>query len=649
MGIALAALKRHLRLERKLTAILCADVHGYSRLMGDDEDATFRSLSVCRKIIDGLIECHDGRVVGSAGDSVLAEFASVVHAVECAIEIQSTLKAENASLPPERRMEFRIGINLGDIIVDGKQIYGDGVNVAARLEGLAEPGGICISGSVHEQITNKLALNYHDLGEQTVKNISKPVRVFRVLTEPRDFAHSRGGKNQGPPLGKYLRRGTFGVAGLAILVGTIVLTQHLSLRSPSSSASIRPAQNPALPLPDKPSIAVLPFTNLSGDREQEYLSDGITIDLITDLSRLPDLFVIDRNSVFTYKGRAVKAADVSRDLGVKYVLEGGLQREGDLIRITTQLVDATTGDQLWAERYDCPRRDFFARQDEIVRKIVTTLNLEMDVSQRVVFVGVGGGRTSNLDAYDDYLRGQKYASSMTKEDYLKAQQMFERAIELDPKYAAAYVSLGYTLRFQWNWLWSQDPGGGSLDRAFQLAQQAIALDESLASAHGLLSAIYLSKWQFDQALGEAERAVSLDPNSADSYNALAYVLNYTGKPAEALVAAQKAMRLDPRHRDQYLIWIGLAQTQMRNYSKAIPAVKQFQVSYPNLLGSGFCFTYLIVDYIELGQEKEARAEAADLLRFSPDTSLQSLTQRFPLKDQATSDLFLADFRKAGLK
>ena len=380
--------------------------------MGEDEEATFRSLSAHRKIIDGLIECHHGRFVGSAGDSVLAEFASVVNAVECAIEIQSTLKSENASLPPERRMEFRIGINLGDVIVDGEQIYGDGVNVAARLESLAEPGGICISGTVHEQIGNKLALNYDDLGEQAVKNIAKPVRVFRVLTEPADSARARSGKNRGRRQAKYLRRGAFWVAragdhrrGRRARAASLV-APSLHLRLPFAQRRVRRCL-----CPDKPSIVVLPFTNLSGDREQEYLSDGITTDLITDLSRLPDLFVIDRNSAFTYKGKTVKVADVGRELGVKYVLEGGLQKVGDQIRITTQLVDATTGDQLWAERYDCPRRDFFARQDEIVRKIVTTLNLEMDVSQRVVFIGVGGGRTTNPDAYDDYLRGKKYASS----------------------------------------------------------------------------------------------------------------------------------------------------------------------------------------------------------------------------------------------
>jgi adenylate cyclase len=633
-------------MERKLTAILCADVNGYSRLMGQEEEPTLRTLSSHRKLIDSLIERHRGRFVNSAGDSVLAEFPSVVNAIECAVEIQMTLRVENANVPPNRRMEFRIGVNLGDVMVEGEQIYGDGVNVAARLERLSEAGGICISDTVYTQIKHKLALSYEDLGEQRVKNIVEPVRVFRVLTEPGDAARPRNGKNKGRPSRKYLRRGIFSAAGLAIVIGSIVLVQHLSLRQPATSASIRPSENPTLPLPDKPSIAVLPFINLSGDREQEYISDGITIDLITDLSRRPDLFVIDRNTAFTYKGKGVKAREVSRELGVQYVLEGGLQKAGDQVRITAQLVDATTGDQLWAERYDRPLRDFFALQDEIAQRIATTLNLQLDVSQQIVWTGVDR-RTNNLEAYDDYLRGLKYSSNFTKQDYLKAQQMFEEAIELDPKYAAAYVSLGFNYRAQWVWQWSQDPD--SLDRAFQLAQQAIALDDSLGSAHGLLGIIYVSKGQFDQAISEGERAVSLDPNSADAYNALAWIMNYVGKPAEAIVAAEKAMRLDPRHRDQYLIWVGLADTEMRHYAEAIPVVKRFQASYRNVLGSGFCFTYLMVDYVELGQEEEARAEAAEFERFFPNVSLESLKQRVPFKNQATSDLFWADFRKAGLK
>ena len=282
-------------MERKLTAILCADVFGYSRLMGEDEEATLRTLSSHRKLIDSLIEQHHGRFVNSAGDSVLAEFASVVNAVQCAVEIQTTLKSENASTPPDRQMKFRIGVNLGDVMVEGEQIYGDGVNVAARLESLAEPGGICISGKVHEEVRSKLTLGYEDLGAQVVKNIAEPVRVFRVLAE----SASKAPRTRR----KYVRHAAFSVAGLTLIAATIVLVQHLSLRPPHTTASIPPEQPPALPLPDKPSIAVLPFANMSDDPKQEYFSDGITDDLTTALSRLPDLFVIARTSAFTYKGK----------------------------------------------------------------------------------------------------------------------------------------------------------------------------------------------------------------------------------------------------------------------------------------------------------------------------------------------------------
>src|ERR1700680_4644035 len=334
-------------MERKLTAILCADGFGYSRLMGEDEEATLRTLSSYRKLIDSLIEQHHGRFVNSAGDSVLAEFASVVNAVQCAVEIQSTLKAENANLSPERRMEFRIGVNLGDVMVDGEQIYGDGVNVAARLESLADPGGICISHTVHDQIKNKLALKYEDLGAQTVKNIAEPVRVYRV--QPGDgAAATRTGKSHGRGQ-TYVRPGIFSIVGLAIIAAVIVFVQHLSLRPPPTTASIPPTQSPALPLPNIPSIAVLPFTNMSGDREQEYFSDGMTDDIITALSRLPGLFVIDRNSAFTYKGKPVKAQQVSRELGVHYLLEGSVRKEVNQVRITAQLVDATTDYEIWAE------------------------------------------------------------------------------------------------------------------------------------------------------------------------------------------------------------------------------------------------------------------------------------------------------------
>jgi adenylate cyclase len=627
-------------LERKLTAILCADVYGYSRLMGENEEATLHTLSAHRKIIDGLIEQRRGRFVNSAGDSVVAEFASVVNAVQCAVEIQTTLKAENASLPPERRMEFRIGVNLGDVMVEGEQIYGDGVNVAARLESLAEPGGICISGSVHEQLGNKLAISYEDLGEQTVKNIAKPVRVLRVMPEG-GAATRTTTKAAERSLRKHWRGGAFSFAGLVIIVGTIVFVQHLSLRPPALRASIPAAQKPALPLPEIPSIAVLPFTNMSGDREQEYFSDGITDDLITALSKLPGLFVIARNSTFTYKGKAVKVQEVSRELGVKYVLEGSVRKADNQVRITAQLVDATTGDHIWAERYDRPMRDIFALQDEIVGRILTTLKLQITLEERGILVR---RTTDNLEAYDDVLRGSAYVYSITKDGNAKARQMYEKAIALDPKYADAYIALGVTHWFDYTFQWSPDPH--ALDRALEMAQKAVALDDSLPLAHALLGRLYVYKWQYDQAIAECERAIDLGPNLPAAYDLLAQTLARSGKPAESIAPAEKAMRLDPRNRDYYLSELAYAYTYMGRYDEAIPLFKKHGA--PNNL---FSHLYLAVGYIELGRQQEARAEAAEVLRISPHFSLQKLVERgMPVagRDRALGARFIADLRKAGL-
>src|SRR5215831_15881086 len=324
--------------------------------MGEDEEATLRTLSAYRKIIDQLIEHHRGRFVNSAGDSVLAEFLSVVEAVNCAIEIQNALKTENTGLPPERRMEFRVGINLGDVMVEGEQIFGDGVNVAARLENLADPGGICISGIVHDQVRGKLTLSYQDLGSQRVKNIAEPVHVWRVVLDGHTLSRPGAGRFSGRNL---WRRGVLSLTGLAVIVGTIVIVQHLSFILPRTKASIPALEKPAPPLPSVPSIAVLPFTNLSGDPQQDYFSDGITDDLITDLSRIPNLFVIARSSSFIYKGKAEKAQTIGRELGVKYLLEGSVRKAADELRLNAQLVDAATGNELWAQRYDRPMRDIF--------------------------------------------------------------------------------------------------------------------------------------------------------------------------------------------------------------------------------------------------------------------------------------------------
>jgi TolB-like protein/class 3 adenylate cyclase/Tfp pilus assembly protein PilF len=628
-------------LERKLTAIFCADVYGYSRLMGEDEEATLRTLSSQRKLIDSLIEQHHGRFVNSAGDSVLAEFASVVNAVQCAVEIQTTLNAENANLPPNRRMEFRIGVNLGDVKVDGEQIYGDGVNVAARLESLADPGGICISGTVHEQVRDKLALGYEDAGEQEVKNIARPVRVWRVLAEPGTGA-SPGTRTQRVSR-KYMRRGVFSLAGLALVGVVIVFVQHLSLRPPTTTASIPPAQKPALPLPNIPSIAVLPFTNMSGDREQEYFSDGMTDDIITALSRLPGLFVIDRNSAFTYKGKPVEAEQVSRELGVHYVLEGSVRKEANQVRITAQLVDATTDYEIWAERYDRPLQDIFALQDEIVRKIVTTLKLQLTLQEQGVLVHK---TTENLDAYDDLLRGMESLGSGTKDANMTARQMFERAVALDPQYASAYASIGLTYLIDWESQWNTDPK--ILGQANELAQKAVALDDSLPAAHDILGDIYLFKRQHDQAIAEAERAIALDPNRADGYVDLALILRFSGRAEEALESVNKAMRLNPHYPAYYLQVLGQAYCQVGRYEDAITAQKGALSRNPNLWVSHIC---LAACYSMAGRDEAARAQIKELLRLNPNFSFDRLEKQIvPYKNPADGKLMTDSIRKAaGLK
>jgi adenylate cyclase len=598
-------------MERKLAAILCADVYGYSRLMEENEEATVSALTAHRKIIDALIEQHRGRFVNAAGDSVMAEFASVVEAVNCAVDIQRKLRTDNADLPPERRMEFRIGVNLGDVIIEGEQVYGDGVNVAARLESLAEPGGICISGVVQDQVSSKLALNFADLGEQQVKNIAKPVRVMRVLLDD-----ALPTPRKPPWIGRsYWRGGALSLTGLVIIAVTFVVVQHLSLKPPHTNASIQPPAKPALPLPDKPSIAVLPFANLSGDPGQEYFSDGITDDLTTDLSRLPGLFVIARNSSFTYKGKSAKLQDVGTELGVKYVLQGSVRKAGGQVRITVQLADASTGAELWAERYDRPLRDIFALQDEIVRRIVTTSDLQLNLARYGLVIPRS---TENLEAYDDLLRGTEYLAALTKDGNTKARPMFEKAIELDPRYAAAHALLG--LNYWIGWATGFDPDPNAIKRGLKLEQQAIGLDDSLAAAHSLAGMIYSGSGQYDRGLAEAQRGITLDPNFAVGYLSLAEVLNQLGKATPALAAIEKAIRLDPRNTTQYLYEQGWSYRLLGRWDEAIPSLKAYETRYPEQLPSR---VNLVKAYTGLGDMEAAQAEVAEIQRLvaiTPDSA-----------------------------
>jgi adenylate cyclase len=651
-------------MERKLAAIFSTDVAGYSRLMGDDEEATIRTLTAYRALISSLIQQYRGRVVDAPGDNLLAEFVSVVDAVRCAVEIQQALKAKNTELPEHRQMQFRIGINLGDVIVEGERLYGDGVNIAARLESLAVPGGICISGTVYDQIETKLALNYEYLGEQTVKNIAKPVRVYRVaVTVPSPLVEQASSlpaaRMAAPPdrrAGFARRKGTLvAVAGLLLITGTIIAIRYLSSpildpqpptpspqSSPGTQSSALSTQAPqALALPDKPSLIVLPFVNMSKDPDQEYFSDGLTETLTSDLSKISSLFVIARNSAFTYKGKAVKVQDVGREMGVRYVLEGSVQKADQRVRITAQLIEATTSYHLWSERYDRPLTDIFALQDEIIQKIVTTLKLQLTLQEQGYKVRK---RTANLEAYDYYLRGVELQSRFTKEANTEARQMFERALELDPIYAEAYIGLGQSYFQEWAWQWSQDVQ--SLERAFALVQKAVALDGSSSSAHQILGQIYLFRKQHDQAIAEGERAIVLDPNDAHGYRWLAQTMNFAGKPEAAIRLAEKAIRLDPRNQDWYLIHVGWACFLTKQYEETLTILKKVTARYPNHLGA---YLFLAYTYGELGRETEARTAAADVLRISPNFSLEVLREAMPYKDPATLERHIAALRKAGLK
>jgi len=481
--------------KRKLTSILSADVVGYSRLMGEDEDTTVQTLTTYRDVISSLIKDHKGRVVDSPGDNILAEFASVVNSLRCAWDVQQEIKSRNADLPENRRMNFRIGINLGDVIEEEDRIYGDGVNIAARLEGLAEEGGICISGTAYDQVKTKLPFRYEYQGEQVVKNIREPIRVYKVLIE-KD-------------------------------VDELILGKKLEL-------------------PDKPSIAVLPFINMSGDPEQEYFSDGLTEDLITDLSKYSGMFVISRNSVFIYKGQVVKSEQVRNELGVRYMLEGSVRKAGNRVRITAQLIDTNTGGHLWAERYDRELKDIFTLQDEITQQIVSALGVKfVEIEQKRAL----RKDTADLNAFDCNLQGWWYFHRFTREDNEQARRMFEKAIELAPKFADAYAGLGFTYYEQWSRLWSQEPQ--TLERAFELAKKAISLNDSLSTAYTLLSHVYLWRKQHAQAIAEQERAIALNPNNADNYADLADVLVWAGRPEEALGLVEKAMRLNPHYPARY--------------------------------------------------------------------------------------------------
>jgi adenylate cyclase len=613
--------------KRKLTAILSADVIGYSRLMRDDEEATVRDLAAHRVSITEIIQEHHGRVIDSPGDNILAEFASVVDAVNGAIKIQNDFKESNTGVPENRRMEFRIGINLGDVIEEEERIYGDGVNIAARVEGLASAGGIAISGTVYEHIKEKLSLGYHCLGEQDVKNISEPVRVYRLLTEPEDAGKMIGEEK---PKTMKLRWAAFGALALIIMVAGSLTIWNYYLRVQIEPASL---EKMAFPLPEKPSIAVLPFVNMTGDPKQEYFSDGITETIISALSKVNNMFVIARNSTFAYKGKAAKIQQVAEELGVRHVLEGSVQKTDNRVRITAQLIDAITGRHLWAERrhlwaerYDRELEDLFALQDEIALKILTSLRVKLTEGEMERVAG-----TDNLMAYLKHIQAVEQMRRWNKEGNVLGRKFAKEAIDLDPKYADAYLTLSATHLMDLMYGTSESLEQ-SLEIAEELVQKALALAPNSGRPHGFLGRIYLTKRQYDVAIAEGERSLALEPNSAFVHYALAYSLHNAGRPEEAIGLLKIAIRLSP------IRMVGRSE-------EAIPLLEKVLQHNQNDM---FAHLELAATYVELGREEDAKAEAAEVLRIDPKFSLESYRKGRLYKNPEDLDRVIDALRKAGL-
>jgi adenylate cyclase len=583
--------EEHLR--RRLAAILSADVVGYSRLMGLDEAGTLLRLNALRReLIDPTITAHSGRIVKLIGDGALVEFASAVDAVTCAIEIQKRLREHDAAGSEANPIQFRIGINVGDIIIEGGDILGDGVNIASRIEGIAEPGGISISEDTWRQVQGKVAANFVDAGEQTLKNIARPLRVYRL--------------DQG---------------------------------SAATTASAAPRPMPVQS--DKPSIAVLAFNNMSGDPEQEYFSDGISEDIITDLSKLSELRVIARNSTFTYKGKPVDVKQVGRELGVGYVLEGSVRKAGNRVRVTGQLIDVASGAHVWADRFDRDLNDIFAVQDELTREIIAALKLKLTSEQKD---RLSRKTTIDIEAYNLFLRAREQAYLQTKSSNVEARALLERAIAISPDFAAAYACIAFT-RLSDYILGKGEAAEQSLQTSLELATRAVEMDDDDPYAHFVLSLVSIWRRNYETARAEVQRCLALAPSSAEGLLQLANLQYYEGDPSGALDTLNAYMRLDPLYPGLTLHFVAQAQHSLGQYEAAVQTLKRRLERDPK---SETAYALLASCYGHLGQIDESRSAWGQVMTIAPDFSVERRWGILPFKNPASYSHRVEGLRKAGL-
>jgi adenylate cyclase len=582
------------RVQIRLAAILAADVVGYSRLMVRDEAGTVARLKSLRaELFDPRTEQFGGRIFKNTGDGALAEFGSAVDAVQCAIEIQRALALRNADAPEDHRIILRIGISMGDVIVDGDDLYGNGVNVAARMEGLAEPGAICVSGNVYEHVGNSLDVELEDLGEQSVKNIDRPIRCYRVHLEPGGVAGTMPWQPDGTPS-----------------------------------------------LPDKPSVAVLPFTNMSSDPEQEYFADGMTEDLITDLSKMSGLFVIARNSSFAFKGKSVDVTEIGQKLGVRHVLEGSVRRAGNRIRINAQLIDAGTGGHQWAERYDGDFDDIFALQDNITAKIISALEVHLTSADRK---SADRKPTHSAEAYDLYLKGRSEYYFYAPDHLANAKQYLEKAIEIDPNYAEAYGYLSYCHTTAYLFMW---PGADeTLDRAIALAEKSVELNDTSAVAYTRLGWVQGYLGHFDEAIANFETAITLDPRNAEAFYAFGETMNRAGKPARALPLFEKAFGIDKIVPPSWDFAVGSAYLSMRRYDEALAKLLPVIERVPGFLPAR---VQLARAYSEMDRLADAKREVEAILEIAPKFTMKNAFRMFPYPNEEDRRRLLDGLRDAGL-
>ena len=618
--------------KRKLTSILSADAVGYSRLMEDDEEATVRTLTSYRKVLTTLIQKHNGMVVDFPGDNVLAKFGSVVDAVQCAVSVQNEIDARNEDLPENRKMEFRIGINLGDVIQEGERIYGDGVNIAARLEGLATPGGICISKTAFDQIERKLPYGYEFIGDQKVKNISKPVGAYRVMLQPRVTVAGEAEKEKEAP-GR--RKALFiGVAALLVMAVAVGIWQFY-LQSPT----VEPASEKkmAFPLPQKPSVAILPFVNMTGDPDKDYLADGISENITTVLSTIPDISVIDRNSSLSFKEKSAKVKQVAEELGVQYAVEGSLQRAGEGIQITARLLDALKGQNLWAKRFKKDLNDISEVQDEININILKAIYVEsIHGSDANFYFG-----TNNLEALNYFKKGREYFLAHKLENYGKAIEQYRKALEIDPDYSAAWASLAWVYHELSKWGVSGIEPRKARKLRTDCLTKALEINSTNPEAQALLAEIYQRNKEYETAIKQLENAIQKTPNSAFLYYKLGELLSEGGRPHEAIPLIERAIRLNPFYPGYYLSTLSQSYFLLQQYDNGLQIAEQLLARGQKendkwMTRTGYL--WIAINFVGLGQKEQAQAHMKEYLKINPGAIVDWLEAAWKDEFQNPADL-----------